>query len=120
MIKEVDRLRRRPFPLITLLIVFAIFGFSYRLWNDPIQLLKQVFFIVFVVAGFYGIYKWMQRQRSNHSYQKAVKQSKKLHHQKTKPTSKKQTRPTALKKKHVTHLTVIEGKKGKKKNRASF
>ncbi|MCX8001532.1 MAG: hypothetical protein N2661_03015 [Anoxybacillus mongoliensis] len=109
-------MRRRPFPLITLLIVFAIFGFSYRLWNDPIQLLKQIFFIIFIVAVFYGIYKWVQRQRFGQSYQRAVKQSKK----KTKPTSKKQPRPTALKKKHATHLTVIEGKKGKKKNRASF
>ncbi|EPZ38133.1 MULTISPECIES: SA1362 family protein [Anoxybacillus] len=113
-------MRRRPFPLITLLIVFAIVGFSYRLWNDPMQLLKQVFLIGLVAAVFYGIYKWIQRQSFSRSYQKAVKQSKKLHHQKTKPTSKKQPRPTALKKKHATHLTVIEGKKGKKKNRASF
>ncbi|EMT47186.1 SA1362 family protein [Anoxybacillus flavithermus] len=113
-------MRRRPFPLITLLIVLAIFGLTYRLWNDPIQLLKQAMIIVLIVAVFYAIYKWIQRQRFDHSYQKAVKQSKKLHHQKTKPTSKKQPRPTALKKKHATHLTVIEGKKGKKKNRASF
>ena len=113
-------MRRRPFPLITLLIILAIFGVSYRLWNDPIQLLKQGLIIIFVVVVFYGIYKRIQKQRMNHSYQKAVKQSKKLLHQKTKPTSKKQPRPTALKKKHATHLTVIEGKKGRKKNRASF
>ncbi len=69
-------MRRRPFPLVTLLIVFAIFGFSYRLWNDPMQLLKQVFLIGLVAAVFYGIYKWIQRQSFSRSYQKAVKQSK--------------------------------------------
>ncbi|MGX1901086.1 SA1362 family protein [Thermolongibacillus altinsuensis] len=118
-----DPLRRRAFPVIPMIIVaLGIFGFFYRFWNSPISVIKQFMWIALLIAVFYLIYKVIQKQHTNKevtSYMKAVKQSKKLHHHKTKPT-KKTTRPTALKKKHSTHLTVIEGKKGKKKNRAFF
>jgi hypothetical protein len=118
----VDKLRRLAFPVIPMIIVaLGIFGLFYRFWNDPSGLIKQLMWIGLLVAAFYLLYKLLQKRQKNKeftSYMKAVKQSKKLHH-KTKPT-KKTNRPTALKKKRSTHLTVIEGKKGKKKNRAFF
>jgi FtsZ-interacting cell division protein ZipA len=129
----VDSLRRRiVHPLIGLILVFGGIGFAYTLFKHPANLVRQLLFIVFIIAVAYAIYHLLIRRRmgKEHSfYMKAVKQSKKLHHERHKKklsktarakSTKKSARPNLQRKRTTTHLTVIEGKKGKKKNRAFF
>ena len=85
---------RRPFvkPLVYGLIGLGVIGFAFTLITDPAVLLRQ--------AGY--IFLFINTYRSTNK----------------RPVSKS-TKPLK-KKKNNTHLTVIEGKKGKKKNRAFF
>jgi hypothetical protein len=122
----VDLLRRGAIhPLVGIILFFGVFGFIYAIFEQPTALFRKAMFIALMIAGIYVIYHFVFRRRINKdhiAYLKAVRQSKKLHpqavrKQKTKSTNLKMKR---LPRKRATHLTVIEGKKGKKKNRASF
>jgi Sec-independent protein translocase protein TatA len=120
--------------------IFALagFGFLFRLITDPLALLNQLLFIAVITAIIFAIFKLVMQKRmgkSNSAFQRAAKQSKKRYGpskgkfaaaQKIKATQKKQQktmkpiRPLSSKRKRDNHLTLIEGKKGKKKNRAFF
>jgi hypothetical protein len=129
----VDSLRRRTIhPLIWLILLFGGIGFAHKLFNQPADIVRQLLLVVFSIAVVYVIYQLLIRRRmgkEHSSYMKAVHQSKKLHHERDKKMlpktaraklTKKGTRPSLQRKRTTTHLTVIEGKKGKKKNRAFF
>jgi prepilin signal peptidase PulO-like enzyme (type II secretory pathway) len=129
----VDLLRRRTVhPLIWIILLFGGIGFAHRLLNQPADMLRQLLFIALLIAVVYVVYQLITRRRTGKEYSayiKAVNQSKRLHHERDKKTlpktaransNKKGTRPSLQKKRKTTHLTVIEGKKGKKKNRAFF
>jgi len=119
------------------MIALALFGLIAELINDPAKLLQRILFIGLILLVLYFIYRVFtssSSQRSQQdSYRKAAKQTvKKYNTQKTssvkksfnksKPTSRKSTSSPLLRKrnKDSSHLTVIEGEKGKKKDRASY
>jgi flagellar biosynthesis/type III secretory pathway M-ring protein FliF/YscJ len=129
----VDSLRRRTIhPFIWLILLLGGIGFTHKLFNQPAAIVRQLLLVVFMIAAVYVIYRLLIRRRigkEHSSYMKAVHQSKKLHHERDKNTllktaraksTKKGARPSLQRKRTTTHLTVIEGKKGKKKNRAFF
>lgn len=107
-----------------LLIGLAIFGFGITLITDPLGLLKQALIIILVVGGFFLLYKlFLAKRRGGKEftlYQKAAKQSARRYKQhQIHQTKKKRPEPLIKKTKKREHnFTVIEGKKGKKNNRA--
>ncbi|WP_214847739.1 SA1362 family protein [Exiguobacterium sp. s193] len=125
------------FALVVLL--FAFVGFGYKLANDPGSLFSQLLFVAVVAGIIFLIFKFMTRNSgagsgANSQYRKSVAQSKKLHGKRdqgarrtdfkkktiknaTKTSSSNKVRPIRDRSKGP-NLTVIEGKKGKKKKRA--
>ncbi|WP_027407764.1 SA1362 family protein [Anoxybacteroides tepidamans] len=121
--------RRTMHPLIGIVLFLGAFGLVYTLFAQPLLFLRRIIFIGLAVAIVYAIYQWGYRRRINKeraAYLKAVNQSKKMQAiRERKPQakvshSKKGTHHRLPKKRTTSHLTVIEGKKGKKKNRALF
>ncbi|GGI11290.1 SA1362 family protein [Gottfriedia solisilvae] len=119
------------------MIALALFGLIAELINNPAKLLQRILFIGLILLVLYFIYRVFTSSNSQRSqqdsYRKAAKQTvKKYNTQKTssvkksfnksKPTSRKSTSSPLLRKrnKDSSHLTVIEGEKGKKKDRASY
>ncbi len=106
------------------MILLGTLGIVYTLFAHPTVLFRQLLFVALFLAAIYLFYRFVYQRRTDQdrlSYLKAVRQSKKLHSR----SGRKQAKPAKLKrplKKRtaIPHLTVIEGKKGKKKNRASF
>ncbi|MEH7528847.1 hypothetical protein COJ92_08805 [Priestia megaterium] len=131
---------RRPFvkPLVYGLIGLGVIGFAFTLITDPAVLLRQAGYIFLFIILFYLVYRFIlrpsQTKGQDRGYVRAVKQSKLRQKEKERGSNKvdmhtyrssnkhpvsKSTKPLK-KKKNNSHLTVIEGKKGKKKNRAFF
>jgi uncharacterized protein YacL len=124
----VDSLRRGTIhPLVGITLFLGVLGILYTLFAHPAALFRKILFVMLVIAAIYIFYHFMYQRRTNKdhlAYLKAVRQSKKLHpqaakKQKTSNAHLKMKRPPR-KRASTTHLTVIDGKKGKKKNRASF
>jgi uncharacterized protein YacL len=124
----VDSLRRGTIhPLVGITLFLGVLGILYTLFAHPIALFRKIVFVMLVIAAIYVFYHFIYKRRTNKAhlaYLKAVRQSKKLHPQavrkpKTNNAHLKMKRPLR-KRTTTTHLTVIDGKKGKKKNRASF
>jgi hypothetical protein len=128
-IKEVKLLQqnsRRLHPIIWFVISLAVVGILFQLITSPRQLFTTLLIGAAVVAVFYFIFR-RTSAGVNGKYRKAVKQSKKRYGSNQKPSktsplfSNKKVKSTTQKKRaREHHLTVIEGKKNKKKNRASF
>jgi uncharacterized membrane protein YfcA len=129
----VGSLRRRTVhPFIWFLLLLGGVGFAHTLINQPVDMFRQLLYIALFIAAIYVIYQFIIRRRmgkEHSSYLRAVNQSKKLHGERDKKSltktvraksNKKGARPSLQKRRKTTHLTVIEGKKGKKKNRAFF
>ncbi|RSD27408.1 SA1362 family protein [Mesobacillus subterraneus] len=119
---------RTSMYIVSGLIVLAIFGFAYQLFTDPLSILTMLAIIAVVGAVIYflvtrltGSSTGREQQRA---FQKAAKRSKKRFQSKEANASSKRSKirslASARKKKDASHLTVIDGKKSKKKNRASF
>ncbi|MET3195848.1 SA1362 family protein [Gottfriedia sp. OAE603] len=119
------------------MIALALFGLIAELINDPAKLLQRILFIGLILLVLYFIYRVFTSSNSQRSqqdsYRKAAKQTVKKYNtqknssvkksfNKSKPTSRKSTSSPLLRKrnKDSSHLTVIEGEKGKKKDRASY
>jgi len=124
----VDSLRRGTIhPLVGITLFLGVFGILYTLFAHPTALFRKIVFVTLVIAAISVFYHFIYKRRTNKdhlAYLKAVRQSKKLHpqavrKQKTNHAHLKMKRPPR-KRATTTHLTVIDGKKGKKKNRASF
>lgn len=114
--------------LVTGLIILAIIGFVSGILYNPAGVLQMIAMaaiigaiIYFLVRRFSGSSPGKQQHRA---FQKAAKRSKKRFQAKEANASGKKSKikslASARKKKDASHLTVIDGKKGKKKNRASF
>jgi mannitol-specific phosphotransferase system IIBC component len=116
--------------LVVCLIALAALGMVSLLVSNPTGLLLK--FVITLAAGaviFFLVryfYQSSPEKREQRAFVKAAKKSLKRKQQKE---SGKQTRKTnisnitsirAKKKQTNNHLTVIEGKKGKRKNRASL
>lgn len=128
--KEVNLLQqnsRKLHPIIWFVISLAVVGILYQLITSPRQLFTTILIGAAVVAVFYFIFR-RTSSGVNGKYRKAVKQSQKRYGSNQKPPkasplfpNKKAAKSSAQKKRtREHHLTVIEGKKNKKKNRASF
>lgn len=117
----------RPVSFIVLgFILLAVLGLGSKLVDNPSQALRSILLFVAVTGIIIYVVKRFTTTSEQKSYSKAVKQSKKQHPKRN--VSKKKTNvvnySTAQSKKigkttkkSDSHLTVIEGKKGKK-NRA--
>ncbi len=117
-------------PLILCVLGLSITGFIYRLYSNPVALFEQAFFmVVFVAIVFLLVKKFLAHKHSTANYYRSQPQPKRVNFKasthnnviphKKKKDSKKFSRPLVKKRSAVT-LTVIEGKKSKKKNRALF
>ncbi|PEJ56987.1 MULTISPECIES: SA1362 family protein [unclassified Bacillus (in: firmicutes)] len=119
------------------IIALALFGLIAQLIHEPAKILQRFLFIGLILLILYFIYRVFTSSNSQRSqqdsYRKAAKQTIKKYNtqksspikksmNKSKPTSRKSTSSPLLKKriKDSSHLTVIEGEKGKKKDRASY
>ncbi|NSL50370.1 SA1362 family protein [Calidifontibacillus erzurumensis] len=134
---------RRPsvHPMILVIIGLAGFGLLYRLAVNPVGLMKEVFIAAVVIGVIFVIYKIVIKKQfggvnsqTYAKYRKAAQQSKKRqikessNHLTTKvrgastkrPLNRKSNRILHTAKKREHNFTVIEGNKGKKKNRAHF
>jgi len=113
------------------IVVLGLIGLVSRMIYNPAGLFKQ-FLIMAITAGIvYLIYKRLTKgkpdNREQRAFLKAAKRSKKRLKQKSGSNSRdniasfsvaKSKKTIKPRKKSDIHLTVIEGKKNKKKNRA--
>ncbi|WP_226667576.1 SA1362 family protein [Metabacillus litoralis] len=125
-------MNRRMNGVVLVIILLGIIGLITTLASDPLWLLKQIAIYAALAGIIYLIYRLFMKKRMGKeysSYAKAVKQSQRRYDDKNTRGSnvknlsqvKKSSKTSAVKKKkQPSHLTVIEGKKGKKKNRAFF
>ncbi|OXS80380.1 SA1362 family protein [Domibacillus enclensis] len=119
--------------IVSVIAALAAIGLVNMMITSPGQLVRQVVFGVITAAIILFLLRlFMQNRgggnrREDRAYSKAVKQSKKRHTTKTgtkpKPSrsvafTAKPKKKTARRKK-ASHLTVIEGNKGKRGSRAS-
>ena len=134
--QEVNHLSRRVVqPLIYLLIGLAAIGFLWKVLTDPGGLFKQLLITAAIAIVIIFIAKKLMAKKMGQqstAYQRAAKQSSKLKKKKVAPRrnashlrvipSKRLTpRKRSLQEdKKQNPFTVIEGRKGKKKNRALF
>ena len=93
------------------------------LMTDPMRLIRNIIVTAIVVGLILFLMKRFMfpatsRNPDRQKFVKAARQSKKKFKSAQKPSSRKKR--TAIRRRNVSasHLTVIEGKKGKKKNRA--
>ncbi|WP_413063297.1 SA1362 family protein [Siminovitchia sp. 179-K 8D1 HS] len=107
------------------IFLFAVVGLGSYLFTNPAGLLKQLFIIGITVVAILVIFRfWSNRSQSGrerHAFAKAAKQSKlRAKRRKGQIKAKSHLRNRPLRKRSTAHLTVIEGKKSKKKDRAIF
>ena len=118
------------FYIVLGLIVLAAIGIISMLVQDPGGFIKMIAGMALVVAVIYFLFRRFSQTSpsKNHeqrAFKKAAKRSKKRFQTKENTSPSKRSSIGSLsaarkKRKDTSHLTVIEGKKGKKKNRASF
>jgi ABC-type nickel/cobalt efflux system permease component RcnA len=114
-------------------IVLALIGIFGMLFKNPTQFLQGIAVILLIGIAIYFIirliYRGNPQKKEQRAFLKAAKQSKKRLQRKGVNTHSKTSslgmlttlkRPAKRKRNTTAHLTVIDGKKGKKKNRASF
>ncbi len=109
------------------LVLLAILGLGSWLIGNPLGLLRQLLVTAAVIGIIYFIYRrWFSHKHSGSNEQraflKAAKQSKKRLKKKStgSPRVSQPSKKRSVRKKSNAKLTVIEGKKNKKNNRASF
>ncbi|MEH7107258.1 MULTISPECIES: SA1362 family protein [Bacillaceae] len=114
------------------LIILALLGLFSTITSDPAGFIQNI--AIFAVIGLliYFLFRKFStstpQKKEQRAFIKAAKKSKKRLHQKGGDTNIKTSSLGSLttlkknktKKKSPAHLTVIDGKKNKKKNRASF
>jgi predicted membrane channel-forming protein YqfA (hemolysin III family) len=120
---------RTSFYIVAGLVSLAVLGIISQLIDNPGAFFRSIAIMVLIVAViFFLINRFSKAGPQKHeqrAFNKAAKHSKKRFQHKDSSSPGKRTSIGSLsaarkKKKDTSHLTVIEGKKGKKKNRASF
>ena len=121
-------------PIFYALVSLAAFYLIIQLFTNPGGLFTSLLLIVGGATVFYLIFRYFIQgkigAKTDARYSKAVKQSKRKYAAtaSSKPTvspitssrDRASSKPSTPKRTAPSHLTVIEGKKGKKKNRAFF
>ncbi|MFE4522607.1 SA1362 family protein [Cytobacillus firmus] len=124
---------KKPFTfyIVSGLIILAVIGVAVSLISNPAGFLQRIAVIVIIGAVVYFLFQRFNRsnpsKREQRAFIKAAKKSKRRFNNKEsgsvigrKGSVGSITSIKKSKKKSSPHLTVIEGKKGKKKNRASL
>jgi predicted lipid-binding transport protein (Tim44 family) len=117
--------------LVGSIIIFAMIGIVSMFLANPTGLLQGVAVIALVGVIIFFLVRLISnanpQKKEQHAFLKAAKKSKKRQKQKSGDHHLRSTTPGPLttlkknaKKRSTSHLTVIDGKKGKKKDRASF
>lgn len=125
--KEVIQLiRKRGSFIVYAIIGLAIIGITSQLITNPGALFKSILSTIVIGLLLFGIFYFFfvkRRHTTNEDkkYKQAVRQSQ-LKYDNHPSNPKKHNRFTTNKKRknNASHLRVIEGKKGKNKNRATF
>ena len=118
---------------VSAIAALAAIGLVSMMITSPGQLVRQIVFAVITVAIVMFLLRlFMQNRgggnrREDRAYSKAVKQSKKRHTAKTSYKSKPsrsmaftaKPKKKSARRKKASHLTVIQGNKGKRGSRAS-
>ena len=137
LLKEVLSVNRKnSMFLIYILLGFAALGLISTLQNNPMQLFRSILIGAAIVGLIYFVFTRFRRGNSGEEYQAyrkaARKTTKKKRKQEIIKTKRSKHNPHGLtviskeqlikrpKKKSDVKLTVIEGKKTRKKNRALF
>ncbi|MDX5475604.1 MAG: hypothetical protein LPK00_08695 [Bacillaceae bacterium] len=117
-------------PLLITILSLAGFYVVYELFTNTGSFITRLLVIIGVATVIFFLFRYFISGRiggADSNYRKALQQSKKKYNAKSKPVvtlNGKERKPTkstsSIKRKSSTHLTVIEGKKNKKKNRAFF
>jgi amino acid permease len=109
------------------IVILALIGIVGNLVQDPVAFVQRIAMLVIVGIIIYLVvkryYKQSPQKKEQKAFLRAAKQTKKkIQKKKTDEGNKSPnlTKLTSIRKKSSAHLTVIEGKKTKKKNRASF
>lgn len=127
---EVSLLNRIVSYLIYGVIAFGLLGLFSKLFSNPLGLLTNIVIIAAIAGIIYFVYTRLTQgkidRKEQRAFRKAVRQSKKRSKdrvlKKTNITNMTSAKSHKIKprKKSDAQLTVIQGKKNKKKNRASF
>ncbi|AEB24682.1 SA1362 family protein [Bacillus amyloliquefaciens] len=131
-------MNHRVQPFFAVLIALGAFGFIYAAVTNPGQMISRAITVIIAGVIIYFIVRSVLNRRAGRdgtAFKKAAKQSRlrmkeqkakhraahrgRVSHLRSVPSSNR-PKPMILKKKSQTQLTVIEGKKNKKKNRALF
>ncbi|WP_062355944.1 SA1362 family protein [Bacillus kwashiorkori] len=112
--------RKTSSIIIYVIIGLAVIGFIFTLMENPSRLISMVVSSLIIIGIMVFILNTLMNsnptsRKEQRSFIKAAKASKKKYQHKRKTTIKGKS---AIKKRDISHLTVIEGNKGKKKNRA--
>ncbi|WP_088104712.1 SA1362 family protein [Halalkalibacter urbisdiaboli] len=136
-------MRRAMQIIVPFVLIMAFIGLGYELFFNPLGFLKQLLFIAGFVAVVYLLYRWYLSRRYGTSLFPSRQGPTKAQIRKAKRTStvsqpifkrqpnvkgpnrrkaqtKRSHQRSPLKRRDDHNLTVIEGKKNKKKNRAFF
>jgi hypothetical protein len=125
-LREVAFLKNRTSSILLFtLLLFALIGLGSSLLENPIDFFKRIAIMILVGLAIYFLfnrfYKPSPNRKEQRAFLKAAKKTKKkIHRKKSDDQTKQLSKLTSIRKKSNAHLTVIEGKKNKKKNRASF
>ncbi|MED1564099.1 SA1362 family protein, partial [Alkalihalobacillus alcalophilus] len=132
---------------VPIIIVLAVIGLSHQIVTNPLGLLRTLLFIALFIGGIFLVYRLFMMRRYGTSFIPKKQGPTRKQLQKAKRTStvqkngsakssfrnsgrqttnstitpiKKKTTKSTANRKREHNLTVIEGKKNKKKNRALF
>jgi hypothetical protein len=113
-------MNHRVQPFFAVLIALGAFGFIYAAVTNPGQMISRAITVIIAGIIIYFIVRTvlnlrMKEQKAKHR----AGHRGRVSHLRSVPSSSR-PKPMILKKKSQTQLTVIEGKKNKKKNRALF
>ncbi|ONK23678.1 hypothetical protein BLX87_09605 [Bacillus sp. VT-16-64] len=122
--KEVALLNVRNW-IIGGIFLLAVVGLGSYLFTNPAGLFRQLFIIAITVAIVLLIFRLVSNRlpsrRERNAFAKAARQSKlRAKRRKSQMKAKSHLRNRPLRRRSTAHLTVIEGKKSKKKDRAIF
>jgi hypothetical protein len=114
------------------IVILGVIGMVSRLFADPIGVLRNLLIFTAVAGIIFFAFKRLTKnqpgKRDQRAYVKAAKESKKRFKQRNQSkasgdkvasfSAAQNVKKSKNRKKSDIHLKVIEGKKGKKKNRA--
>lgn len=110
---------------IGFIFLLALIGLGSTLIRQPEALFKQLIVWAIIIGSIYVIYRiWISKRpdgQNKRAFLKAARRSKKrMKNRQSSASTQIQALKKPIRKKSQANLTVIEGKKGKKKNRAIY